>query len=395
MESVKRNKIFVGGLSDEITVEDLTDHFKNYGKIINCQVMINTRTQKSKGYGFVSFLDENSAGKVLATTHSIKGIAVDCKLATSKKEQVKAIAKVHESGKKVFIENIPLNTNKSDFFHYFASLGNIHELTFMHKSKNASPTGFAFIHFEDENVSNHLIKLGKIKYKGHLLTMTRALSKNEVRSQRTTLSKMPTQSVYAPNEEEEEELVQQPYQLPQSHSQPQHDYHYQRDQQPLHLYKNRPYTSINLEYCPPDLPDPDPFPAPGNSPHHQPPPPPQLGDKHRERDIDVQHLQALKKNFAATNYRYNSSSNLNVQPTPYSSGDFFRPIQTSHNLNGPPYLDAVHYMHQQQHVDRGNRVSIESLLQFDEHKPRMYDPPIISTLQEIDEEYPQDWKDYN
>ena len=383
---------------DEITVEDLTDHIKNYGKIINCQVMINTRTQQSKGYGFVSFLDENSANKVISATHSIKGISVDCKLATSKKEQTKSIAKVHESGKKVYIENIPLHTNKSEFFHYFASLGNIHELTFMHKSKTSGAAGFAFIHFEDENVSNHLIKLGKIKYKGHMLAISRALSKNEVRGQRATLSKMPTQSLYYPNDpeaDEEEAGLQQYHQQHPPHLQAQAGYHHRESQQP-HMYKKRPNTSIMLEDSSRDAADLPRFPAPGNSPHFQQPheaPPPE--EKHTKRDIDVQHLQALKKNFAATNYRYNSSSNLNVQPTPYSSGDFFRPIQTSHNLNGPPYLDAVHYMHQQQHVERNYRVSIESLLQFEDHKPRMYDPPIVSTLQEIDEEYPQDWKDYN
>jgi len=49
------NKIFVGGLPQEFTTEDLRAHFAQYGPIADAVVMVDRRTKRSRGFGFILF----------------------------------------------------------------------------------------------------------------------------------------------------------------------------------------------------------------------------------------------------------------------------------------------------------------------------------------------------
>eukprot|EP01059_Diplonema_ambulator_P012787 TRINITY_DN23251_c0_g1_i1.p1 TRINITY_DN23251_c0_g1~~TRINITY_DN23251_c0_g1_i1.p1 ORF type:complete len:273 (+),score=30.27 TRINITY_DN23251_c0_g1_i1:59-877(+) len=48
-------RLFVGNLGTEVTTEMLAKHFSKYTSFLKAKVVINSRTLKSKGYGFVSF----------------------------------------------------------------------------------------------------------------------------------------------------------------------------------------------------------------------------------------------------------------------------------------------------------------------------------------------------
>jgi hypothetical protein len=45
------NKIFVGGLGQGVNTVQLRNYFERYGEIIDCVVMIDKRTQRSRGFG--------------------------------------------------------------------------------------------------------------------------------------------------------------------------------------------------------------------------------------------------------------------------------------------------------------------------------------------------------
>lgn len=46
-------KLFVGGLSWETTQDTLQRYFSHYGEVIDCVVMKNNETGRSRGFGFV------------------------------------------------------------------------------------------------------------------------------------------------------------------------------------------------------------------------------------------------------------------------------------------------------------------------------------------------------
>ncbi|WP_411023623.1 hypothetical protein, partial [Salmonella sp. s51228] len=53
--------IFVGDLGTEITGEVIKNSFSKYGTISNCRVVRDGQTGKSKGYGFISYVQREDA----------------------------------------------------------------------------------------------------------------------------------------------------------------------------------------------------------------------------------------------------------------------------------------------------------------------------------------------
>jgi hypothetical protein len=51
-------KIFVGGLSPNSTAESLINHFSEYGKISDASVIHEAVTRRSRGFGYVEFVDK-------------------------------------------------------------------------------------------------------------------------------------------------------------------------------------------------------------------------------------------------------------------------------------------------------------------------------------------------
>ncbi|XP_043233738.1 nucleolysin TIAR-like isoform X3 [Amphibalanus amphitrite] len=61
VDTSKHFHIFVGDLSPEIETHTLRDAFAPFGEISDCRVVRDPQTQKSKGYGFVSFVKKMEA----------------------------------------------------------------------------------------------------------------------------------------------------------------------------------------------------------------------------------------------------------------------------------------------------------------------------------------------
>jgi hypothetical protein len=55
-------KIFVGGLSPNSTAESLINHFSEFGKISDASVIHEAVTRKSRGFGYVEFVDKIPEG---------------------------------------------------------------------------------------------------------------------------------------------------------------------------------------------------------------------------------------------------------------------------------------------------------------------------------------------
>ena len=59
-----KNKIFVGSLPWSINNDSLKELFAQYGEVTEAVVIMDRETQKSKGFGFVTFSTPEAAQKL-------------------------------------------------------------------------------------------------------------------------------------------------------------------------------------------------------------------------------------------------------------------------------------------------------------------------------------------
>lgn len=81
----RTKKIFVGGLSADLTQEEFRSYFERFGRITDAVVMHDNTTQRPRGFGFISFDSENSVENVMQNNfHELNGKLVEVKRAVPK-----------------------------------------------------------------------------------------------------------------------------------------------------------------------------------------------------------------------------------------------------------------------------------------------------------------------
>lgn len=82
-------KVFIGGLAWETRSETLRGHFERFGEILEAVVITDKNSGRSKGYGFVTFRDPESARRACADpTPIIDGRRTNCNLASLGRPQL-------------------------------------------------------------------------------------------------------------------------------------------------------------------------------------------------------------------------------------------------------------------------------------------------------------------
>nr|WPK95955.1 heterogeneous nuclear ribonucleoprotein at 98DE [Hydrometra stagnorum] len=162
MDEDEQGKLFVGGLSWETTQESLQRYFARYGEVIDCVVMKNPETGRSRGFGFVTFSDPENVGLVLQNgPHNLDGRTIDPKPCNPRTLQK---PKRNSSYPKVFLGGLPSNVTETDLRTYFARFGKVMEVVIMYDQEKKKSRGFGFLSFEDEDsvercVAEHFVNL--------------------------------------------------------------------------------------------------------------------------------------------------------------------------------------------------------------------------------------------
>ena len=85
---MEKNKIFVGSLPWSINNDSLKELFSQYGEVTEAVVIMDRETQRSKGFGFVTFSTPESAQKALEMSgKEVEGRAIVVNIAKPREER--------------------------------------------------------------------------------------------------------------------------------------------------------------------------------------------------------------------------------------------------------------------------------------------------------------------
>lgn len=81
------NKVFVGGIKEDVDDEELKAYFSSYGNVKQVKILVDKTTGRKRGFAFVEFDDYDPVHKcILQRNHQIRGNRVDVKNAVSRKD---------------------------------------------------------------------------------------------------------------------------------------------------------------------------------------------------------------------------------------------------------------------------------------------------------------------
>ncbi|XP_047142543.1 RNA-binding protein Musashi homolog 1 isoform X2 [Hydra vulgaris] len=167
-------KMFIGGLPSQTTADILQRYFEKFGEVKESVVMRDSVTKRSRGFGFVRFVDPKSVDQVQSSCpHIIDGKKIDPKRAVPKKSPLPG----QNQFKKVFVGGLPPDTTARDLTEYFEAFGKVTEVLLMHDRTTKRLRGFGFVTFESDDAGKHVCETGFHKLKGKNVECKRAQPK--------------------------------------------------------------------------------------------------------------------------------------------------------------------------------------------------------------------------
>jgi RNA-binding protein Musashi len=172
MDDDEKGKLFVGGLSWETTQENLQRYFSRYGEVIDCVVMKNNESGRSRGFGFVTFADPGNVNHVLQSgPHTLDGRTIDPKPCNPR-----TLQKPKKGGgyPKVFLGGLPSNVTETDLRVFFGRYGKVMEVVIMYDQEKKKSRGFGFLSFEDEGAVERVTNEHYINLNGKQVEIKKA-----------------------------------------------------------------------------------------------------------------------------------------------------------------------------------------------------------------------------
>jgi heterogeneous nuclear ribonucleoprotein A1/A3 len=175
-------KIFVGGISWDVTDAVFTSFFSRFGEIKDAQIMRDRATNASRGFGFVNFADPSSVDKVLSTELELDGRKIDAKLAVPKTSIGEAPG-LHRT-RKVFVGGLAPQVTPDDLKTHFAQFGTIVNAIIMMDQSTQRSRGFGFVTFDSENTVDAVLARSHT-LAGKTVECKKAVAKNKISAEKT------------------------------------------------------------------------------------------------------------------------------------------------------------------------------------------------------------------
>lgn len=160
----KECTLYVGDLDEQITEEVLYQYFARFGSIATARVMKHSQTKKSRGFGFLSFFQQQDAENArISSNHQViirKPIRVT--IAKSPRE--------FAAGANVFIKKIPEGMDINDIDSHFSQFGRVFTSK-INTDDEGNSLGYGYVQFEEkeeadkalESTADGIVKINELE----------------------------------------------------------------------------------------------------------------------------------------------------------------------------------------------------------------------------------------
>lgn len=119
--------MFCGGISSNLSRDDLMEYFSTFGAIVSLRLGIHKPTGGFRGFCYIKYEDLDVLNRVVEMrTHEIKGFTVETKHAFSKTGSLDSLKSENE--RKLFLFNIPNSVTEEALHSHFRRFGEIENL---------------------------------------------------------------------------------------------------------------------------------------------------------------------------------------------------------------------------------------------------------------------------
>ncbi|KAM7541690.1 hypothetical protein Aperf_G00000001498 [Anoplocephala perfoliata] len=154
-------KLFVGGLHQSTNTNGLHNYFSKFGDIEESIVMMDNKTGRSRGFGYVKFKEPSAVDQVL----SKKVHVIDNKEVDPKRCNINMRGK-NKRSLKIFVGGIAFEHDEEIIRSFFQCYGNVTDVNLLSNPGRPRHRGFAFVGFDDEEVVKRLIKMHYVNLHG-------------------------------------------------------------------------------------------------------------------------------------------------------------------------------------------------------------------------------------
>lgn len=188
VDTITTKKLYVAGISFDFTEEALSSYFARFGDIEATTIMKDKMTQKSRGFGFVTFADPSSVATVMKEQSEAKlemdGRTLDLKPAVPKGSPILKLGLGGSNPmfsasrpKKIFVGGLALTTTQESLMAFFSTFGAVTDAYVQEDRNTGTSRGFGFVTFESAEAMDKVLKTDDLNLDGQKIAVKMALPK--------------------------------------------------------------------------------------------------------------------------------------------------------------------------------------------------------------------------
>lgn len=150
MNTQNTHSIFVGGLSNTITNQDLLAYFGQFGNLVSCEVqMWKNNPTKCRGFAIIQVDSQSAYERILNQTHKLQGRAIECKTVIQDKTQLDSHSK-EEQEKKIFVSGLCKRVDDEHLRTFFSQFGEVRMAYVVKHHKDKKSRGIGYVSFKNK-----------------------------------------------------------------------------------------------------------------------------------------------------------------------------------------------------------------------------------------------------